>query len=64
MKRRHYTREIQSQLAKGGRVAVNSVGPQTFVRYEPRSKRDPQPWTNGDYRYSGREVHTIAAVTS
>jgi hypothetical protein len=59
MKRRHYTREIQAELARGGRVAVNSVGPMTVVRYEPRSKRDPQPWTNGTFRYSGREVHTV-----
>lgn len=59
MKRRHYTREIQAELAKGGHMAVNSVGPMTVVRYEPRSSRDPQPWTNGDYRYSGREVHTV-----
>lgn len=25
------------------------------VYWRPRSKYDPQPWTNGTYRYSGGE---------
>jgi hypothetical protein len=60
VKRRNYTREILAQVATG-RVPVNSVGPECVLRYEPRSKTDPQPWTNGTYRYNGREVHTVPA---
>lgn len=59
MKRRQYTREILARIAEGQR-AVNSAGPQTYVTYSPRCKSDPQPWTNGFFRYSGREVHTVA----
>lgn len=59
MKRRNYTREILTELAKGGRRAVNSVGPEYEVHYEPRTKTDPRPWAGGGYRYSGREVHTV-----
>lgn len=57
MKRRNYTREILNEMAKG-RQPFNSVGPEGPVTYEPRSKYDPQPFTNGAYRYSGREVYT------
>lgn len=60
MKRRNYTAEILKQVAEG-RVAVNSLGPEYPVQYLPRSKRDPQPWFNGAYRYSGRYVHTVEA---
>lgn len=55
---RNYTREILARVAEG-KVPVNSLGPETRVMYRPRSKRDPQPWTNGFYRYSGRYVHTV-----
>lgn len=61
MKRRNYTREILAQMAEG-KVPVNSVGPERPVTYDPRSKADPKPWTNGVYRYSGREVHTVPAT--
>jgi hypothetical protein len=58
MAKRNYTREILTQV-RAGRVPVSSVGPEYVVQYAPRSKYDPQPWTNGAYRYSGREVHTV-----
>lgn len=58
--RRNYTAEILKEVA-AGRVAVNSVGPEVQVTYAPRSLRDPRPWFNGEYRYNGREVHTVEA---
>lgn len=59
MARRNYTREILAQIEQG-LVPVNSLGPESRVQYAPRRKTDPQPWTNGFYRYSGRYVHTVA----
>lgn len=61
MKRRNYTREVLGQI-KAGRIAVRSVGgtPEP-VTYQPRSKNDPQPWTDGLFRFNGREVHTVEA---
>lgn len=59
MKRRNYTREIMVEI-KGGRIPVASIGSFTReARYEPRSKTDPMPWTDGIYRYNGREIHTV-----
>lgn len=60
MKRRNYTAEIRKQIATG-RVAVNSISPESPVTYSPRAKSDPRPWDNGAYRFSGREVHTVEA---
>jgi hypothetical protein len=59
MSRRNYTREIKAEL-RDGRIAVTTLG--GFVRaveHAPRSKSDPQPWTDGTFRYTGREVHTV-----
>lgn len=61
MKKRNYTREIMSELRDAGRIAVRSVGSPEPVRYAPRSQRDPMPWTDGAFRYTGREVHTVRA---
>lgn len=58
-KRRNYTREIKAEL-RDGRVPVASIGSFTrAVEYNPRSKSDPQPWTDGVFRYTGREIHTV-----
>lgn len=63
MKRRNYTREILAQMEEGNLVAVNAVGPETVLTLSPRSKTDPRPWTNGTYRYSGREVYAKERCT-
>lgn len=57
---RDYTREVRRQVAQG-RVAVRSIGTPERVVHEPRTKNDPQPWTDGVFRYTGREVHTLPA---
>lgn len=57
MSRRNYTREILSQV-RAGKVPVNSVGPGSVVWLAARSKNDPKPWTDGTFRYSGREIDT------
>lgn len=57
---RHYTREILAQLAQGDFVAV-SPAPEYTVTYRPRNSHDCRPWTDGVFRYSGREVHVTQA---
>lgn len=59
MARRNYTREILAEL-RDDRIAVHTAGGVTqTVTYSPRSKTDPLPFTDGQYRYNGREVHTV-----
>ena len=58
---RHYTREVLAQLAQGDFVAVASMGPGDTVTYRPRNSHDSRPWTDGVFRYSGREIHVTQA---
>lgn len=57
MAKRHYTRELLTQI-KQGRVPVATVRG-ARVMYAPRRKTDPQPWSDGFFRYGGREVHCV-----
>lgn len=59
MARRNYTREIMAELRDNRIAVVEYLGRLETVRLAPRSKTDPSPWTDGTYRYSGREVHTV-----
>lgn len=58
MKRRNYTREILDRINKGQVPVATVLG--VRVQYAPRRKTDPAPWTDGFYRWSGREIHTVA----
>jgi hypothetical protein len=59
MSRRNYTREILAAMCDNRVAVVSYLGRIEAVRLEPRSKTDPTPWTDGTFRYSGREVHTV-----
>jgi len=64
MSRTNYTRTILAQLALGDFVAVATFGAGHTVHYRPRNGHDPRPWTDGAFRYSGRQLHTELAATA
>lgn len=59
MARRNYTREILKQVRDNRIPVVSYLGRIEVVRLKPRTKTDPAPWTDGTFRYTGREVHTV-----
>ena len=42
---------------KAGKTIVVTFGTCKKVEYKPRNKFDPSPWTDGFFRYTGRECH-------
>jgi hypothetical protein len=61
MAKRNYTRELLQKRAKGMTIVI-SLQPHEGIeaRYEPRTSRDPMPWTADlPYRFSGRECHAV-----
>lgn len=66
-RRRNFTRELLD-ARKNGSVIVASLAPYNGepVEYAPRFKTDPRPWLRKDahgceWRFSGRECHTVPA---
>lgn len=51
------TAELRLAIENGQQV-FPVFGPvdQKPVKYDPRTKYDPQPWNNGTYRYNSREL--------
>lgn len=50
-----WSAKMKDAYDKGGRV-IEAIT-HTQVKHEPRNKTDPKPWTNGNFRYTGRECY-------
>lgn len=49
------TAELRKLVAKGATLRP-VFGLKDPVHYEPRTKYDPQPWTDGNFRYHAWEL--------
>lgn len=49
---RNYTKELLAAQAAG---KVIKAGHYATVIHQPRNDYDPKPWTDGEYRYDGRD---------